>query len=75
MSGSNPSNEKSNNISINDSFINDLNSSKMKELMQKLITTSNAFLSLLNLNLKFINSVSMPHQNMLYNRIEVILKI
>lgn len=62
----------SNNVSNNDSIINELNSTKVKELMQKLSTTQSAFSSLLNLNLKFINNITMPFENLFYNRIEVI---
>jgi len=72
---SSSSNDKSYNIRNYDLILNDLNSSKIKELIKKGFSNPNAFSSLLNLNLKFINNISMQHQNLLYNRIEVSSKL
>ena len=50
-----------------------MSSIKIKEILQKLPTSDESYLSLLNLNLKFINILSINYQGYIYNRIEVIL--
>lgn len=55
----------------NSIFINDLDSSKIRELLLKLVSNEEIFSSLLDLNMKFINNTTMEFENQIYNRIEV----
>ncbi len=65
--------QSENQSETNNSLINDLDSTKIRELLLKLVSNEEIVSSLLDLNMKFINNTTMEYENQIYSRIEVMI--